>query len=163
MSEQTPKGFERRMVHRFLRHWREVQQEGGIPARDAILGRKLDPDIVEALVLLKVPDGDGDPVFERIGPALAGEVGGNLIGKPISAVPDGTLLKQGLHYFRRVVTKAIPITLGGEFVNSRGETILYRSFILPLSDGDGEINYLIAAANCKRKGGEEKPGATPRA
>ena len=34
--DEPRKGFERRMVHRLLRHWRDAQVEGGIPSLDAV-------------------------------------------------------------------------------------------------------------------------------
>ena len=47
--------------------------------------------------------------------------------------------------------KKIPTTLGGNFVNGKGQTVLYRSVIAPLNDGQGNVGFLLGAANCKVK------------
>ena len=43
----------------------------------------------------------------------------------------------------------IPFTHGGEFVAGAGQTVLFRSIIMPLSEAPGTIDRLMCAANCK--------------
>ena len=74
-----------------------------------------------------------------------------MVGQPLAEAPENTLLGQAVKYFSRVQVKQIPITLGGEFEHANGDTILYRSIIMPARDSDGEDRYLIGAANCKVK------------
>ena len=38
----------------------------------------------------------------------------------------------------------------GNFTNTRGEEILYRSIILPLSDDQENVNYLVGAFSYKQ-------------
>ncbi|MBL6958150.1 MAG: PAS domain-containing protein [Rhodospirillales bacterium] len=149
MPEQKT-GIERRMVQRLLTHWRSVQDEGSIPSLKSILELDLG-DIVPNLYVLKMKQDGSDPVFERIGRIIAGEAGSSLAGQPVSAVTEKTLLSQAIRYRDKVQAKTVPITLGGEFTDANGDVILYRSVILPLSEGDGFINALIGAANCKKK------------
>ena len=66
-------------------------------------------------------------------------------------MPEGTLVKEALGYYARVVAKKVPITLGGDFVKGKDQTILYRSIIAPLDDGEGNVGFLLGAANCKVK------------
>ncbi len=150
MADEPPRGMERRLVHRVLHHWRGAEEERGIPSLKSFLARDLG-DMRPALFVLKVADDLEEPEVAHIGQSFLDEVSNDLVGKPISAVPDGTLLKQALAFYSRVVAKKVPITLGDEFVNARGQTILYRSIILPLSEDGEEINFLLCAANCKVK------------
>jgi hypothetical protein len=149
MDEQ-PKGIERRMVHRLLVHWRNAQGDELFPSLDAVLERDLG-DIGPSIFVLGVSDGEGEPAFERVGESFAGEVSGDLTGQPVSAAPEGTLLAQAVGYYDKVLSKKIPITTGGEFRHVQGGTVLYRSIILPLSESGGTIDFLLGAANCRKK------------
>jgi hypothetical protein len=141
----------RRMVHRLLAHWRDAQGEGGFPSLDAILKRDLG-DILPSIFVLKVSADAGEPAFARVGKLFAGEVSGDLTGRPVSAVPEGTLLEQAVGiYDDGVLVRKVPIIRGGEFEHVQGGTVLYRSIILPLSEGQGTIDFLLGAANSKTK------------
>ncbi len=142
----------RRMVHRLLTHWRDAQGEGGFPSLDAILKRDLD-NILPSIFVLKVPADAGKPAFAgaRVGKLFAGEVSGYLTGRPVSAVPEGTLLEQAVGFYDEVLARKVPITRGGEFEHVQGGTVLYRSIVLPLSEGQGTIDFLLGAANSRTK------------
>jgi hypothetical protein len=66
-------------------------------------------------------------------------------------VPEGTLLEQAVGICDEVLARKVPITRGGEFEHVQGGTVLYRSIILPLSEGQGPIDFLLGAANSKTK------------
>lgn len=148
--EEQHEGMERRMVHRLLEHWRNAREDDGLPSLDDVFKQDLG-DMVPDIYVLKVPGGAEEPVFERIGEVLGGELPDDLVGKPVSAAPEGTLVKEALGYYAKVVAKKVPITLGGDFVNGKNQTILYRSIIAPLDDGEGNVGFLLGAANCKVK------------
>ena len=147
--QDQPQGMERRMVHRLLMHWRGAQGSERLPSLDGVLLRDLG-DIEPHIYVLDIR---GDfPVFERIGGYMIGHGGKGLVGEPVSDVPSSTLLGQATRYYSKVMMKQIPITLGGEFVDDEGKTILYRSLIAPMADEDGESSFLLGAANCKVQG-----------
>ena len=148
--EDRPKGIERRMVHRLLVHWRDAQGDGALPTLDAILKRDLG-DIGPSIFVLTVADGEGEPAFERVGDSFAGEMPSDLTGQPVSAVPAGTLLAQAVGRYHSVLAKKVPMTTSGEFRHVHGGTVLYRSILLPLSAGRGTIDFLLGAANCRKK------------
>jgi len=138
------------MVHRLLAHWRDAQGEGEFPSLDAILKGDLG-DILPSIFVLKVPADAGEPAFARVGESFAGEVSGDLTGRPVSAAPEGTLLEQAVGIYDEVLAKKVPITRDGEFEHVQCGTVLYRSIILPLSEGQGTIDFLLGAANFKTK------------
>lgn len=140
----------RRMVHRLLAHWRDAQEEGGFPSLDAVLKRDLS-DILPSIFVLKVPADAAEPAFARVGKLFAGEVAGDLTGRPVSAVPEGTLLEQAVGIYDEVLARKVPITRAGEFAHVQGGTVLYRSIILPLSEDQDTIDSLLGAANSKIK------------
>ncbi len=147
---ESPTGLERRMVHRLLVHWREAQSDDGqFPSLDDVLARDLG-DILPMIYVLDA-SGGGEPVFERIGESYSGEMSADLAGRPVSSVPENTLLHQASLYHDKVLAKKVPITLGGEFTHAHGGTILYRSIIVPLRGDGGDAGLLLGAANCKVK------------
>ena len=146
--EDQPQGMERRMVHRLLECWRNAREDEELPSLDDVFEQDLG-DMVSDIYVLKVSGGPEEPVFERIGEAIGGDLPDDLVGKPASAAPDGTLIKEALGYYARVVAKKVPITIGGDFVSGKDQTILYRSIITPLDDGEGNLGFLLGAANCK--------------
>ncbi len=150
MSDQglPPKGLERRMVLRLLRCWREAGGADGIPQlnnfnQDALA--ELWPDCY----LLDLVTDKAAPRLEKIGESFLGELGCDLVGQPISDIPDGTLLKVSMGHLERVLSKGVPISLGGQFTNSDQDTVLYRCILLPLSDDNQTINQLLGAANSR--------------
>ncbi len=145
MDDQR-KGIERRMVHRLLVHWRDAQGDGAFPTLDAVLKRDLG-DIAPSIFVLRVADGEGEPVFERVADSFAGEMPSDITGQPVSAVRAGTLLAQAVGGYRMALSKKVPITAGGEFSHVRGGTVFYRSILLPLSEGGDTIEFLLGAAN----------------
>ncbi|MEE8394015.1 MAG: hypothetical protein V3R66_06690 [Rhodospirillales bacterium] len=149
-ANESPTGLERRMVHRLLIHWREaLGEEKTLPSLDDVMGRDLG-DIAPLIYVLNLPEG-GEPEFASLGEAFSGSEYGDLAGKPLSAVPEGTLLKNALGYYKNILDKKVPITMGGDFTDSQGKTVFYRSIIVPLSGGGDEIGQLLGAANFKNK------------
>ncbi len=145
-------GMERRLVHRLLMHWRDAQGSDGVPDYRDVLSRDLG-DIHPCIYMLEIDDDSAEPFVERVGTAFADEGAMELVGQAISQVPQNTVLGHAIKYYSRVQVKQIPITLGGEFEHANGDTILYRSIIMPAQDSDGDDRYLIGAANCKVKEG----------
>ncbi|MBT4890208.1 MAG: hypothetical protein HON65_11720 [Rhodospirillales bacterium] len=144
-------GMERRMVHRLLVHWRKASRDESIPLTlEAILNQDLG-DITPLIFVLIIPTGNEEPVFESIGESYLSELNSDLIGQSVSSVPDETLLQKASYYYDRILDKKVPTTLGGEFINAKGETVLYRSIITPLKGDDDNISKLLGAANCKVK------------
>ena len=140
----------RRMVHRLLEHWRDAQRQGGFPSLDAMLKGDLG-DMLPSIFVLEVPADAGEPAFARVGDLFAGEVSGDLTGRPVSAVPEGTLLEQAVGIYDEVLARKVPITRDGEFEHVQCGTVLYRSIVLPLSEGQGTIDFLLGAANSRTK------------
>ncbi len=145
-----PQGMERRMAHRLLVRWRAAQEDDGIPSLDALFHMDL-KEMLPNIYVLKTPAPGEDPEFVQVGGAFNEEGGDGLIGATAAAVDDATLLGKAMRYYKKILSKKVPITLGGEFVKADGTKILYRSIIVPLSDDGNSVNLLLGAANCKVK------------
>ncbi len=156
MSEAAPArvrktGVERRMVHRLLVHWRQVvQDENKFLTLEDVLDWDID-GISDQIYVLKITHEGAAPIFESVGTAFQSELNIDLVGESLSLVPDATLLKNASSYYEKVLALKVPFTIGGDFVNSNNETILYRSIITPLRGSDEGIGMLLGAANFKVK------------
>ncbi len=149
-SPDQPQGMERRMAHRLLVRWRDAQENDGIPSLDALFHMDL-KEMLPNIYVLKTPAPGEDPEFVQVGGAFDEEGGNGLVGATTRAVDDATLLGQAMRYYKKILGKKVPITLGGEFTKADGTKILYRSIIVPLSDDGNSVNLLLGAANCKVK------------
>jgi len=136
------------MVVRLLQYWRGLGSDIRIPSRSGIDPKAI-PDMWPNCAILDVDGKETDPEITYIGSELTAHAGADLSGRKLSSVPADTLVSTGFSYFGQVLAKKAPITFGGEFTDSRGVTILYRSIILPLSADGTRIDRLLAAANCR--------------
>jgi hypothetical protein len=137
---------ERRLVLRLLGHWRDLAADRDMPRPADVDGARI-PELWPFCFILDVTG--AEPVFTYVGPFHVEALGRDPTGQPFSSLEGDTLLGQALSYYPRVLARAIPITLGGEFVNREGRTVLYRSIIMPLGEGDGRIPSLLGGANCR--------------
>lgn len=142
---ETTNPRERRLVLRLLSYWREIAGERAMPRPSDVDGGKIS-DMWGYCFILDVPD-SGEPVFSYIGEHYRSD--GDLVGRTVSEVGGDTLLGQAASYHRQVLARAIPITLGGQFVSREQNTVLYRSILLPLGEEEGRVIALLGAANCR--------------
>ena len=142
---ETGHPAERRLVLRLLHYWRELAGDRGMPSQADLTPEGL-KDMAPSCFVLHL-GAAGEPVYHTIGSSYAEELGIDLIGKPVGSTPVDTLLRQATRYWDMVADKKVPISLGGEFRHRRGELLLYRSIILPLSSDGARIDHMLGAAN----------------
>lgn len=138
---------ERRLVGRALACWEEVRGERPFPDRndfDTVFRDRLDGSIF--LVAIGGSE-DTDHVVESDN-ALIEALGLDPVGrKVIDVLPSAT--EKGLSFCRTAADLRKPIADVGHFTNAEGEDVYYRSVLLPLSDDQVNINYLIGAFSFK--------------
>lgn len=150
MSESPDKShpMERRLVLRLLKYWRDIGGDERFPAAADIDTNQI-ADMWQHCALLEVAGHEHDPVIGYIGTALADGAASSLEGQPLTAASNGTLAAHAMSYYSQVLTKKVPITYGGEFVDKAGNKVLYRSIVLPLADNGSSVDRLLCAANCR--------------
>ena len=138
---------ERRLVGRALACWEEVRGERPFPDRndfDTVFRDRLDGSIF--LVAIGGSE-DTDHVVESDN-ALIEALGLDPVGrKVIDVLPSAT--EKGLSFCRTAADLKKPIADVGHFTNAEGEDVYYRSVLLPLSDDQVNINYLLGAFSFK--------------
>lgn len=139
---------ERRLVFRLLTYWRELGGEGSLPSLSAVDADTI-PDIWPHCFLLECHPDDAEAVFHSAGKQFASTCGRDLTGVAVSNVPSNSLAEHATYFFEEVRRRMAPICRGGAFADADGITVLYRSVLVPLSDGGEIVNALLGAANCR--------------
>ena len=136
---------EQRLIMRVLAQYRGLCRGAGLPRRaqinPALFGRDwahcllvdLDPHL-EASRFAYIGDRLGDPTWPAFDRQTLADCGEN------------TLLRAATAYAPRVLARGMPISRGGIGLH-RETPIIYRSILLPLSEGGAVIDGLLGAAN----------------
>ena len=142
-------GDERRMQVRAYNFWASLLEDRNFPHVDNLDPQSL-PDFGPHGVLLDFSTGIENPAVSFLGEKLAQECGTD--GAPIrmlSDVPARSLLSRITDHYMQILANQAPIGFEAEFVNQRGNTIMYRGILLPFSSDDETIDFIFGVINWK--------------
>jgi len=133
---------ERRITFCLYECWESIAGGVGLPALKNMKRTDLEP-FKNNLVLLDLRNGDNQSTFQVIGRGLQEDLGGDLTSKPVKGVPRRTMLSRVTDHYMEVLANRVPITFEAEFVNLDNEKALYRGILLPFSDDNNNINFIL--------------------
>jgi len=138
---------ERRLVGHALAHWDRLRGGRAFPTRDDFDAAP--PDCApEAVYLVAVGSDEASDRFVRVGEAVSTALGRDPVGLAVTEVlPSAT--EMGLSFCRTVADMKKPIADVGRFTNAAGADVWYRSILLPLSDDQAHINYVVGVFSYK--------------
>jgi hypothetical protein len=144
-SPLPPQQHEHRLIMRVLARWRALADGCGLPRRSQIDPRTFGEDWRHCLLI------DLDPRAERsrfafVGEGLRDPSWPTFERQSIADCQKDSLLHLATSYIARVAAKGLPISSGGVGIH-QSVPIVYRSILLPLSEGGGKIDGLLGAAN----------------
>ena len=139
---------ERRMQVRAYNHWASLLAEHNFPSIEDLDPAAL-PDFGPYSVLLDFTAGIDDPAVQYLGVSLARECGTDGEIHNLSDVPSRSLLSRITDHYMQIIANQAPIGFEAEFVNQRGQTILYRGILLPFSSDDDTIDFIYGVINWK--------------
>ena len=140
---------ERRMQVRAYNHWASLLEDRNFPAIEDLEPDNL-PDFGPYSVLLDFTAGLENPGIAYLGDQLAGECDISVTElKTLSDVPSRSLLSRITDHYMQILANQAPIGFEAEFVNQRGQTILYRGILLPFSADDERIDHIYGVINWK--------------
>ena len=139
---------ERRMQVRAYNHWASLLAERNFPSIEDLDPDAL-PDFGPYSVLLDFTSGIEDPAVHYLGAKLARECGTDGEIHSLSDVPSRSLLSRITDHYMQIIANQAPIGFEAEFVNQRGQTILYRGILLPFSSDDDTIDFIYGVINWK--------------
>lgn len=137
---------ERRLVLRLLDYWRDLAGDRDMPAPKDVDGTAIS-DMWGHCFVIAVED--GEPTFTHIGDWHREFHGVDMACAPVRTVESDTLIGRATSYLDEVLTRRIPASYGGEFVDVRGRSVLYRSILLPLSSDGSRVEAVLGGANCR--------------
>ena len=139
---------ERRMQVRAYNHWASLLAERNFPSIEDLDPEAL-PDFGPYSVLLDFTAGIENPAVQYLGVSLARECGTDGEIHHLSDVPSRSLLSRITDHYMQIIANQAPIGFEAEFVNQRGQTILYRGILLPFSSDDDTIDFIYGVINWK--------------
>lgn len=145
-GETSP--IERRLVMRLLRIWRDKADPDDMPPRERLTVEDVADSKPFCWTATVGPDGR-EARLDWLGDSYTIDKAASLIGQPLTAAPEGTLIARASAYAGNVITWRVPMSFGGEIKHRGGQTLLFRSIILPLRgrDSGNDVGHLLGAAN----------------
>lgn len=138
---------ERRLNRRILKYWEERRGAREFPALADIDPAAI-PDMWPSCFVLDTLSNFSIPYFHYFGSNLSRYSGVFLSGKQDWTA---TLLDHAVFHYRKALEERRPLLIENVLTLFDGSKLLFRSVLLPLSDDQKTINYLLGAANGKVK------------
>ncbi len=143
----TMRRRERRLVGHALSCWENSRGGRRFPTRgdlEAMIGEEL----TENIFLIAIGEDEAADEIIQSGSVLIEALRLNPVGKKVvNVLPSAT--EKGLSFCRAAAELKKPIADVGHFTNAAGEDVYYRSVLLPLSDDQENVNYLMGAFSFK--------------
>jgi hypothetical protein len=139
--------MERRLNRRLLKYWEEQRRGRDFPALKDIDPAGI-PDLWPSCFVLDTLSNFSIPYFHYFGPNLSRYSGVFLSGKQDWTA---TLLDHAVFHYRQALEQRRPLLIENVLTLFDGSKLLFRSVLLPCSDDQKTINYLLGAANGKVK------------
>ena len=147
MAARERPHIENRLVGKALKFWENARQGDGLPSASALDAEDCPFGDTESLVIEVGPNEAEDRVVsagEKISAALGRDPTGLAV---LDTLPSAT--EMGLSFCRASIDLKKPMADVGRFFNRKGEEILYRSILLPLSDDGTTVNRVVSAFSYK--------------
>jgi hypothetical protein len=141
MSAVEDPNLERRITFCLYEYWETLAGGSGLPALKNLRRDDIEP-FKNNLVLLDLRNSNS-PLFQVIGHDLQKDLDEDLTNKPIKEVPRRTMLSRVTDHYMEVLSNRVPIAFEAEFVNRDNEKALYRGILLPFSDDNNNINFIL--------------------
>ncbi|MBT5187615.1 MAG: PAS domain-containing protein [Kordiimonadaceae bacterium] len=142
MSAVEQEYQEKRITYCLYEIWEEIAENNELPSLKKIQQSDILP-FKDNLVLIDRRNEDTQPTFQVIGNHLKDDLDIDLLYKPVTDVPRRTMLSRVADHYLEVIANRVPIAFEAEFVNRDGEKALYRGILLPFSDDNKNINFIL--------------------
>jgi hypothetical protein len=135
-------GVERRANSRALKYWKELAGPRKFPARGQ-LAAETAGDLWDNLFVVEVATAAKDYRFVHAGAVLIQALGSDPTGQTVQETIPGGMGTRTLFFHQAAVGLKGPVDDAGSWTRADGTQILYRSILLPLSDDQQTVNYLL--------------------
>ena len=138
---------ENRLVGKALKFWESERTAGELP-RTSVLDMEDCPFGAEDSLVMEIGVGELDDKVVAAGEKVQAALGRDPTGLSVlDTLPSST--EMGLSFCRASVDLKKPMADVGRFFNKKGQEVLYRSILLPLSDDGLRVNRVVSAFSYK--------------
>jgi hypothetical protein len=137
-------GVDRRTCTQALNYWREIAAPRRYPSLEQVT-RDSAGALWEHLFIVAVTGQPGEYTYMRAGAVLARALGFDPTGRKVSDVLPREIRNRVLYFQKTAVDLASPVDEVGKWLRADSNQIIYRSVVLPLSDDQRQVNYLLGA------------------
>jgi hypothetical protein len=139
---------ERRMHIRAYNYWASLLSDRALPSIEDLNPSEIE-DFGSHSVLLDFTSGIDDPSIAFLGTALSAQCDISVPIDRASQIPPRTLLSRLTDHYLQIIANAAPIGFEAEFINQRGNEIMYRGIMMPFSTDDDSIDFVYGVINWK--------------
>lgn len=137
-------GVERRANSRAMKLWKELAGARRFPSRAQVTAESAG-DLWDNLFIVEVTPAPDQYKFAYAGAVLQQALGHDPTGKTVATAIPGGLGTRTLFFHQAAVGLKGPVDDAGAWTRADGAQILYRSILLPLSDDQQAVNFLLGA------------------
>ena len=147
----TPIGVgsdERRMHVRAYNFWVSLLDGRAYPSIEDLEPEQMS-DFSANSVLLDFTSGVENPAVAFLGAALRQECDLPTDVSSTDDIPSRSLLSRLTDHYLQIIANRAPIGFEAEFVNERGNNLMYRGILMPFSSDDDTIDFIYGVINWK--------------
>ena len=141
---------ERRLNMRLMAFWWDKRADRRFPSVKDFDPQELS-DVWTHCFTLQPQEPCEKSAFHHVGETIAAMSGIDGAEITVDAISENSLLDHATRNVSEVLTRQVPVIRSGEFVNEEGQTVMYRSILLPLSQDQDTIDCVVGGARCKVK------------
>lgn len=139
---------EQRDVAFALRYWDELRGENDFPAHDDVDPSQL-RDLWPFVFIVSLGENPEDSFITFGGAEIAKFCGHDPTGRSAEECFPSPVWERMKHLFDAVVKQRRPLGASDNFTMRDGREVIYRSVVMPLSDGGEEIKSLLGVIKFK--------------
>jgi hypothetical protein len=141
---------ERRLNMRLMAFWWDKRADRRFPSAEDFDPQELS-DVWTHCFTIHPQDPYEQSAFDYVGDSIAAASGISGPEITVDKLGEKCLLDHATRNVGEVLTQQVPVIRSGEFVNEEGETVMFRSILLPLSQDQNTIDCVVGGARCKVK------------
>lgn len=154
---------DRRLIMRAVDRWEAVRGGNTYP-RMADFGIETLPDMAAQSFVIDVNMRNVQMSQLRfVGDMLQRDCSRDLVGKPVTGVPRGSLISRLTDHFMQILANRAPMSFEAEYNDADGRVTKYRGIMLPLSRAGQDIDHILGVINCRSDRARPRPVRFPAA
>jgi len=153
IEEEAVDPAERRLSSRLFKYWNELRGDRSFPSREQIRFDAV-PELAEFGFTMSLEGVGSGPTIHHLGSALSEHIDSDLDIRSVEASDNrvlGLALTMAIRRYADVVERRGPIAFESERLDNPGVEFAYRVIMLPFSENNHQIDFILGAIGYKEK------------